>query len=153
MNTLLLDSQVSLIHTRGLPTIPSPTTWHPTVVALSRYPSAPRLPSRVRLRPRYAGSSGMPGRIEFVILWTGRSPPAALHPASWRRSCIQFQAGERLPEEDLHLSDLARSQAHIPSASAVWNFSFSLFHSKNRFGGWNWNSMRLKPMVSVIIFC
>src|SRR5438876_10677909 len=62
MNTLLLDSQVSLIHTRGLPTIPSPTTWHPTVVALSRYPSAPRLPSRVRLRPRYAGSSGMPGR-------------------------------------------------------------------------------------------
>ena len=69
----------------------------------------------------------MPGRIEFVILWTGRSPPAALHPASWRRSCIQFQAGERLPEEDLHLSDLARSQAHIPPASAVWNFSFSLF--------------------------
>src|SRR5207244_4034416 len=56
-----------------------------------------------------------PGRSEFVILRTGRSPPAASHPASWRRSCIQFQAGERMPEEDLHLSDLARSQAHSPA--------------------------------------
>jgi len=77
----------------------------------------------------------MPGRIEFVILWTGRSPPAALHPASWRRSCIQFQAGERLPEEDFHLSDLARSQAHIPSASAAWSFSFRLIRPKKEIGG------------------
>jgi len=54
--------QVSLILARGLPTIPSPITWHPAVVALSRYPSAPRLPRfiGVRLRPRYAGSSGCP---------------------------------------------------------------------------------------------
>ncbi|HEX7294902.1 MAG TPA: hypothetical protein VF251_04055, partial [Pyrinomonadaceae bacterium] len=46
------------------------------------------------------------------ILRTGRSPPAALHHASLRRSGIRLQAGERLPGEDLHLSDYARFQAH-----------------------------------------
>jgi len=39
-----------------------------------------------------AGSSVAPGRIEFVILRTGRSPPVASHPASRRRSYVQFQA-------------------------------------------------------------
>jgi hypothetical protein len=53
-----------------------------------------------------------PGRIEFVILRTGRSPPAALHLASRRRSCTWLQAGERLPEEDFHLFDHSRFQAH-----------------------------------------
>ena len=59
-----------------------------------------------------AGSSVAPGRIEFVILRTGRSPPAALHHASLRRSGPRLQAGERLPGEDFHLSDYARFQAH-----------------------------------------
>jgi hypothetical protein len=59
-----------------------------------------------------AGSSVAPGRIEFVILRTGCSPPAALHHASLRRSGIRLQAGERLPGEDFHLSDYARFQAH-----------------------------------------
>jgi len=54
----------------------------------------------------------MLSRIEFVILRTDRSPPAAPHHASLRRSCIRLQAGERLPEEDLHLSDHLRFQAH-----------------------------------------
>jgi hypothetical protein len=54
-----------------------------------------------------------PGRIEFVILRTGRSPPAALHHALLRRSCIRLQAGERLPGEDFHLSDYSRFQAHL----------------------------------------
>ena len=54
-----------------------------------------------------------PGRIEFVILRTGRSPPAALHHASLRRSGSWLQAGERLPEEDFHLSDHSRFQAHV----------------------------------------
>ena len=31
-----------------------------------------------------------------------------------------------MPEEDLHLSDHARSQAHRPSASAAWSFNFHL---------------------------
>ena len=67
---------------------------------------------RSRLRHCTVGSPITPGRIEFVILRTGRSPPAALHHASLRRSCIRLQAGERLPEEDLHLSDHLRFQAH-----------------------------------------
>jgi len=65
-----------------------------------------------------AGSSFAPGRIEFVILWTGRSPPAAPHYASLRRSCIRLQVGERFPEEDFHLSDFSRFQAHHPLATA-----------------------------------
>ncbi len=57
-----------------------------------------------------------PGRIEFVILRTGSSPPAALHHASLHRSGIRLQAGERLPGEDSHLSDFARFQAHLSPA-------------------------------------
>ena len=41
-----------------------------------------------------------------------RSPPVAPHPASRRRSYSWLQAGERIPEEDLHLSDQTRFQAH-----------------------------------------
>jgi hypothetical protein len=51
-----------------------------------------------------AGSPSLTGRIEFVILRMDRSPPAAPHPASRRRSCIRLQAGERMPGEDFHLS-------------------------------------------------
>ena len=39
-----------------------------------------------------AGSPVSSGRIKFVILRTGRSPPVALHPASRRRSYNRFQA-------------------------------------------------------------
>src|SRR5215470_3986595 len=55
------------------------------------------------------------GRIEFVILRTDCSPPAAPHLVSPRRSCIRFQAGERLLGEDSHLSDRVRFQAHFPA--------------------------------------
>ena len=43
---------------------------------------------------------------------TIRSPSVALHPASRRRSYSQLQAGERLPEADLHRSVRVRSWAH-----------------------------------------
>src|SRR2546426_12601902 len=65
------------------------------------------------LRLSHAGSSTAPGRIEFVILRTCRSPPAALHHASLRRSSIRLPAGERLPGEDFHLSVRARFQARV----------------------------------------
>ena len=52
-------------------------------------------------------------RIVFVILRTGHSPSVALHPASLRRRYGRLQAGEGLPEEDLHLSGKMRLQAHI----------------------------------------
>ena len=44
-------------------------------------------------------------RNGFVILRAADSPPVALHTASRRRSYIRLQAGERMPEEDFHLSD------------------------------------------------
>jgi hypothetical protein len=92
--------QVSLIHALGPPTIPSPTTcgrsasprhvtygrveprWHP-------HGSSPLGNSGLHLS--LAGSPHHTGRIEFVILRTGRSPPAAPHPVSRRRSCSRLQ--------------------------------------------------------------
>ena len=38
-----------------------------------------------------------------------------------------------MPEEDFHLSDLARSQAHIPPASAVWFINFNLTSHERSF--------------------
>src|SRR3989442_8462701 len=88
---------------------------------------------RRKTSPQVCRLVRMSGRIEFVILRTGHSPPAAPPPASGRRSCIQFQAGERLPEEDFHLSDLARSQAHMPPASAVWRLNLNLSQPRTPF--------------------
>ncbi len=56
----------------------------------------------------------MSGRIEFVILRTGCSPPTASHPVSRRRSCSKLRAGERMPGKDFHLSGCVRFQAHPP---------------------------------------
>ena len=109
----LLGEQVSLIHASGPPIIPPPTTLglppslsHPT-------PQRVGLPTRVG--PGFATESQarqLSGRIAFVILRTDRSPPAAPHPASRRRSGSRLQAGEGVPEEDFHLSDQMRFQAH-----------------------------------------
>src|SRR5688572_25996465 len=111
----LCGEQVSLIHASDPRIIPSPTTLglppslsHPT-------PQRVGLPTRVS--PGFAFESQarqLSGRIAFafVILRTDRSPPAAPHPALRRRSCSRLQAGEGVPEEDFHLSDQMRSQAH-----------------------------------------
>jgi len=98
--------QVSLLHAPELPIPPSPTTHQPLDVAFARYPSAHRVSRRFgsRFRLYSAGSPALAGRIEFVILQMDRSPPAALHPASRRRSCSRLQAGERIPGGDLHPS-------------------------------------------------
>ena len=99
--------QVSLLHAPELPVSPSPNTHQPLDIALSRYPLAHRVSRRIgsRLHHWLAGSPALEGRIEFVILRMNRSPPAAPHPVSRRRSCIRLQAGERIPERDLHPSD------------------------------------------------
>ncbi len=85
----LLPGQVSLIHALGLPAIPSPTTGAspdrlrtPSRIGPVRPPSC----SGVGLRSSSAGSPHRVSRIEFVILRTGRSPPAALYPVLRRRS-------------------------------------------------------------------
>ena len=98
--------QVSLLHAPELPVPPSPNTRQSLDVAFARYPSAHRVSRRIgpRLHHQLAGSPALAGRIEFVNLRMDRSPPAASHPASRRRSCIRLQAGERMPEGDFHPS-------------------------------------------------
>jgi hypothetical protein len=83
-------------------------------IALTRYPSAREAAGshRFGLRRLLAGSPHEQAESSSLALRTGRSPPDAPHPASRRRSFHRLQAGERLPEEDSHLSDLAHSQTH-----------------------------------------
>jgi hypothetical protein len=109
----LFPQQVSLIHASDLPDHSVSKHLMPRRCRFITLPlSATAFPCGSRLRHFLAGSSIAPGRIEFVILRTGRSPPAALHHTSLCRSCIRLQAGERLPGEDFHLSDHLRFQAH-----------------------------------------
>jgi len=67
---------------------------------------------RVWVSPFPSRLTATPGRIAFVILRTGRSPPVAPHPASRRRSYVRLQTGERLSGEDLHLSDRVNLPSH-----------------------------------------
>ena len=116
--------QVSLVHVHGL--------YHRSV---SNHP----MPSRRRFNTLPFSATGFhasarvwtspftrrlvktSGRIEFVILRTDSSSPVASHPASRRRSYIRLQAGERMPEEDSHLSDHVRFRAHECGGSApLW---------------------------------
>jgi hypothetical protein len=95
-------------------------------IALTRYPSACWASDRSRRSLVFPSTRGgsvwaspfgswlapTPGRIAFVILRTDGSPPVASDPASRRRPYLQLQAGERMPEGDLHPSDRVHSQAH-----------------------------------------
>ena len=113
LNSVSFGEQVSLIHASGPPIIPSPTTLG--LPSSLSHPTPQRVGLRTRVSPGFATESQarqLSGRIAFVILRTDRSPPAAPHPASWRRSCSRLQAGEGVPEEDFHLSDQTRFQAH-----------------------------------------
>ena len=90
--------QVSLIHALGLPSILSPNTnglsaspGHATPRRVEpREPphgSSPNGNSGLRLC--YAGSPNHTGRIEFLIVRTGRSPPVASHHALRRDLALQ----------------------------------------------------------------
>jgi hypothetical protein len=96
----LLREQVSLIHAPGLPTLPSPTTCARSVsprhvtcrwIEPRLLPHEANLNGNSGLRHCTAGSPHHAGRIEFLIVRTGRSPPAAPHPVSPRRSCRRLQ--------------------------------------------------------------
>lgn len=104
--------QVSLIHMPDLPTILSPLTWMAPAPLSHATPQLAGLPLQVWTSPLASRLAAHPGRIEFVILQTGSSPPVALHLASQRRNYSRLQAGERLPEEDFHLSNQSCFQAH-----------------------------------------
>ena len=95
-----VNGQVSLFHVLGLPTIPSPTTCgcsasprHATCrrVEPRPHPNGTHPNGNSGLRHSLASSPHHAGRIEFLIVRTGRSPPVALHPVSRRRSYVRLQ--------------------------------------------------------------
>jgi hypothetical protein len=95
-----VSGQASLLTVLDLPAIPSPTTCVRSVSP--RHVTCRRIESRLlphgsspngnsRLRPSLAGSPRNTGRIEFLIVRTGRSPPVTLHPVSRRRSYLRLR--------------------------------------------------------------
>jgi hypothetical protein len=106
--------QVSLILAHELPIPPSPNTQDASRRRFRTLPlSSTGLPlAQVKTSPLGGRLVSRSGRIEFVILRMDRSPPVASHPVLRRRSYSWLQAGERIPEEDFHLSDQTRFQAH-----------------------------------------
>ena len=88
----------------SLPTIPSPTTPRRPWNHRSGFGPGPTAWHRPRSTPRRAIASwashvasrlaATTGRIEFVNLRTGRSPPVAPHPASRRRSFVRIQSSD-----------------------------------------------------------
>ena len=111
------STEVSPLHvTRPFVTIPPPNTPAPPSPLSHATPQLDGFPSQVQASPLASRLAGVvrPNRVR--LLRTGASPPVALHPASRRRSYLRLQAGERMPEEDLHLSERVRSRAHQPRA-------------------------------------
>ena len=94
------DEQVSLFHAHDLPALLSPTTCgcsasprHVTCrwTQPRLLPHEAELNGNSELRQSLADSPHHAGRIEFLVVRTGRSPPAALHPVSPRRSCSRLR--------------------------------------------------------------
>jgi len=169
----LYGEQVSLIHSPDLPTLPSPTTCGCSV--------SPRHVTCRRIEPRSLphgsspnGNSGLrlsladsphpTGRIKFLIVRTSRSPPAAPHPVSPRRSCrlvTSYVDSERTSASLIGCA-LRRTSAGVPPAVTgasrsrqecagrmptpqrarrpryVGGFSAITFFSHTRIGATNW---------------
>jgi hypothetical protein len=95
-----VSGQASLLTVLDLPAIPSPTTCVRSVSP--RHVTCRRIESRShpygsspngnsRLHHSLAGSPRYAGRIVFLIVRTGRSPPVTLHPVSRRRSYLRLR--------------------------------------------------------------
>lgn len=89
------------------------------VIAFPRYPSARRAhwiaPVSDFTFSGQARRTTKPNRVRY--LRTGPPPSIAPHAASRQRSYRRFQAGERMPGEDLHLSGWMRVGAHPPACA------------------------------------
>ena len=83
--------QVSLLTLLRLPNVPPPTTWCARLVAFI-VASARPVGRLTQASPSCRELAATLRRIGFVILQAIRSLPAALHPASRRRSCLQLHA-------------------------------------------------------------
>ena len=91
----------------GLPIPPSPTTHQSSDVAFARYPLARRISPPLagsRLHQSLAGSPILAGRIEFVVYGCIVHPLLLSTPPHGDAVAVGLQAGERMPEEDFHLS-------------------------------------------------
>src|SRR5437870_8962222 len=114
MNSLSVGPQVSLILLLHLP---PPSTPFPYTTLFRSSHATPHLvesPAVAGLGFTFPTQAGrVSGRIGLIFVRVKSSPPAAPHPVSRRRSSSWLQAGERMPEEDFHLSDQARFQAHV----------------------------------------
>ena len=105
----LLSGQVSLIHSPDLPTVPSPTTCESPGRLGTPGRRGPDSPPQLRgdgASLRMSRLAVLAGRIEFSFLpyggdflRPGRSPPAAPHPVSRRRSCRLVTAWRWIPLE------------------------------------------------------
>ena len=122
----LLHEQVSLIHAPDLPTLPSPTTCGRSVSPGHVTPRQIEPRSLLHgtspngnsgLRHCTAGSPSDTGRIEFLIVRTGRSPPAAPHPVSRRRSCLQLLVYVEPERTFTSLAECATSGAQCGGSS------------------------------------
>lgn len=89
--------------------------WRPKATA-----SGTRL--RSGLHRKRAGSPDNPAESSSLTWRTGHSSPDAPHPASRRRRFGQRQAGELLPEEDLHLSVHVHSPTRPAWAAGTQTF-------------------------------
>ena len=125
----LCREQVSLIHAPDLPTIPSPTTCGGSVsprhvtcrwIEPRPLPHEATLIGNSGLRPSRADSPHHAGRIEFLSVRTGRSPPAAPHPVSPRRSCrlITSYVDSERTFTSLIVCAFRRTSAGVPPAVA-----------------------------------
>jgi hypothetical protein len=126
----LYGEQVSLIYAPDLPTIPSPTTCArsassghvtPRRVEPRFHPTPGSSPNgNSGLRHSLAGSPRHTGRIEFLIVRTGRSPPAAPHPVSPRRSCrlVTSYVDSERTSTSLIVCALRRTSADLPVSTA-----------------------------------
>ena len=90
----------------NLPAIPSPTTccrprglvWFPPrAYRVVRRPHPSRNHGVTWTSPFPSRLATTTGRIEFVNLRTGRSPPVASHPSSRRRSYLRLQSSNPTP--------------------------------------------------------
>jgi len=109
------NEQVSLIHVPGLPIIPSPTTRCAPGTAFPRYPSALRasllrwvldFAFRTQARQLRPAVSSL---LSYGLIF---HPLLLSTPPHGDAVAVGFQAGERIPGEDFHLSGQARFQAH-----------------------------------------
>jgi len=114
------DSSEGLPPHRGLPasrhtsveTVLHPNTPCPPIAAFTRYPSARWIsPHRGQASPLASRLAGVIRPNRFRRLRTGLSPPVALHLAWGDAVTFGFQAGERMPGEDLHLYTCALAGA------------------------------------------